>query len=125
MSQAKPEGPRKRTYAPKRDCIRAKLLQFFADNPQGMIGRDDARERYGCTLASLEYAVTMLKRDGHIKSLYGPHRTTYYLKGDSPVVRLPKPARVRKDPAVIRHWPETSSYVEPRPIPISVFEWRP
>jgi hypothetical protein len=119
------ESQGRRTYAAKHSCIRGKLLLFFAENPAAMISRQEACERYGVTLHGLEHAVTMLKRDGHIKTLYGPNRVSYYLKGDSPVVKLPKAPRVRKPPAQVRSWPDGSYYVAPKPIAISVFEWRP
>jgi hypothetical protein len=112
---------RARTYTAKHSCIRGKLLLFFAENPTAMISRQQACERYGVTIHSLEHAVTMLKREGHIKTMYGPNRVSYYLKGDSPVLSLPKPPRVRRDPKLIRDWPDHSIYVAPKPIPTSIW----
>lgn len=109
---------------PNRDSLRAKLLQFFVENPGAMITRQQACERFGATLNTLERTVTAMRRDGHIKSLYGPNRVSFYLQGDSPIKKLPK-AKTEPKPKEIRRWPSSSSYVPPRPIPISVFEWRP
>ena len=119
------DGKGRRAYTTQRNCIRGKLLRFFADNPTAMVTRQEICDRFSVTIHSLEYAVTILRRDGHIKSLYGPNQTAYYLRGDSPIDKLPKPPTVQKAPKTVRRWPEGSSYVAPQPIAISVFEWRP
>lgn len=103
-------------YAPKRNGLRAKILQFFAENPDKLLPRADIVPMWGGSLRRLEASITILRRDGHIKTIRGPGRTTFYAAGTLPVMNLPK---LPKQP-VIRKWPE-STYIPPKPIATSIF----
>lgn len=96
--------------------LHAKILQFFAENPDKLLPRADILPMWGGSMSKLEHAVTNLRRGGHIKTLRGPDRTTFYAIGASPIESLPRPP---KQP-VIRKWPG-STYIPPKPIATSIF----
>lgn len=108
--------------APNQSSLRAQLLTFFSQNPDKLLARSEIGARFFVSEKTIQPVITRLKQDGQIKTLFGPHRTAFYVLATNAMVKLPKPA---KEPKQTRHWPTTSSYVPPRPIPISVFEWRP
>lgn len=107
-----------RKYTPKRNSLRSKILMHFAANPDSLLTRCEIAERFGVSSKTVETAISLLKRDGAIKVLFGPGRTAYYARADGSTPKLPKPPR---QPKLIRDWPSTSSYVPPRPIANSVW----
>ena len=113
------EGAGKRTYAPKHNGLRAKMLTFFTANPGSMLARSDIPVRFDVNEKSIQEAVNRLRRDGHIKTIYGPNRTTYYAL-TALDVKLP---RARKKVKSERDWREHSIYVAPKPIPTSIFHY--
>lgn len=108
--------------APNQGSLRAQLLTFFSDNPNQLLARSEIGERFFVSEKTIQAVITRLNRDGQIRTLFGPNRTAFYVLASNAIVKLPRPI---KEPKPTRRWPGASSYVPPRPIPISIFEWRP
>jgi hypothetical protein len=105
---------------PNRGSLRAKLLSLFMENPQLILTRQEIIERFPVKISALDLVVNRLKQDGHIKSLMGPRRFVSYASTSLPEPKKIKPALKTK---ANRDWSSSSTYVAPKAIPISIFDY--
>lgn len=137
MKQATGSGVR----APRRNSLRAKLLAFYADNPSAELTQREIATKFDCSAASVEEVLGVLRAEKVIQSAYvyrlmqgvivqkpahSPTREQLRAERRAELVRLGlRPNELPAKAQGTREWPAASTYVEPKPIAISVFEWRP
>jgi hypothetical protein len=120
MAKGKEGSGLRAARTPNRGSLRAKLLALFVENPQLILNRQEILERFPVKISALDLVVNRLKQDGHIKSLMGPRRFVSYASASLPEPNKIKPALKTK---ANRDWPSSSTYVAPKTIPISIFDY--